>query len=92
MAALYAAIIDQSSSICENELMLDVLNYTSSSNCSSVIEKLLKDENNLEYNIKNLIKENSEMFSKILLNASFCILGDYENYINFKNIICRKFL
>lgn len=36
---------------------------------------------------KKSIKENEEMFSKIMLNASFCVLGEIDNYININNLI-----
>ena len=90
MTLPFTSIIDQSSSICENELMLDVLNYTSSSNCSSVIEKLLKDENNLEYNIKNLINYN---FSEETFDHPFVIttfVQFFQTLIANKNSVLIK--
>ena len=84
MTLPFTSIIDQSSNICENELMLDVLNYTSTSNCSVIMDKLLTDESNVYYNKKNIINYN---FSEETFDNPF-IITTFVQF--FQTIIANK--
>jgi CRISPR-associated endonuclease/helicase Cas3 len=70
MALPFTAIIDQISDICDKNLLLDVLNYTSVSRTSNKIENIINIENKTDDDIEKLITYN---FSDETFDASFII-------------------
>lgn len=90
MGLPYTAIIDQISDICNSNLLLDVLNYTSVSKPSNKIENLVNIENKTDDDIEKLIKNNfsEETFDNPFIITTFVQI--FQTLIGNRNSVLIK--
>jgi CRISPR-associated endonuclease/helicase Cas3 len=90
MSLPFTSIIDQTSAICSNDLLLDVLNYTSVSNNSAMMDKLQSELEQDPEKLKEMIHYN---FSEETFDHPFVIttfVQFFETLISNKNSTLLK--
>lgn len=90
MTLPFTSIIDQTSDICESDLLLDILNYTSVSNTSPQIEKLMNMETYSDVDINKLISLNfsEETFDHPFILTTF--VQFFQTLIGNRNSVLIK--